>query len=192
MSFTKIFEFEEALAEYTGSPYVITTDCCTHALELVLRYQNIKEVEITAYTYLSVIQTLRMLGIKYTFTSDKWQGEYQIHNTNIWDSARRLEKDMYKDGMVQCISFGYSKPLQIGRGGAILTDNKEMYDILSMQRSDGRDLHISPWSAQKEIRHGYHYQMTIEQAISGLALLQKDIQPVTAGKYPDLRSVNLY
>ena len=33
-----IFEFEKRLAEYTGAPYVVTTDCCTHALELCIRW----------------------------------------------------------------------------------------------------------------------------------------------------------
>ena len=34
--FDKILEFETALAEYTGAPYAVMTDCCTHAIELCL------------------------------------------------------------------------------------------------------------------------------------------------------------
>jgi len=37
MSFQKLFDFELALAEYTGAPYVVLTDGCTHALELCMR-----------------------------------------------------------------------------------------------------------------------------------------------------------
>jgi len=29
--FDKIKKFEEELAEFTGAPYAIMTDCCTHA-----------------------------------------------------------------------------------------------------------------------------------------------------------------
>ena len=35
VSFDVLFEFEQALAEYTGSPYAVVTDCCTHAIERV-------------------------------------------------------------------------------------------------------------------------------------------------------------
>ncbi|SVD69861.1 uncharacterized protein METZ01_LOCUS422715, partial [marine metagenome] len=49
-----IQEFEEKLAQYTQAPYTIMTDCCTHALELCLRYEQIKTTEFTAYTYISI------------------------------------------------------------------------------------------------------------------------------------------
>jgi len=192
MPFSKIFEFEDALAEYTGAPYVITTDCCTHAIELALRYKQVKECNFSAHTYLSVLQTMRHLNIKYKLITDDWRGEYKFHNTNIWDSARRLAKDMYKQGDIQCISFGHSKPLEIGRGGAILTDDEEMYKIVSMWRSDGRDLHISPWANQHVINIGWHYQLTIEQAELGLQLLPNKQHDTTAGSYPDLRTINIY
>jgi dTDP-4-amino-4,6-dideoxygalactose transaminase len=35
--FEKIANFEKELSEFTNSPYVVTTDCCTHAIELCLR-----------------------------------------------------------------------------------------------------------------------------------------------------------
>ena len=36
MSFRALFDFEAALADYTGAPHVVLTDGCTHALELCL------------------------------------------------------------------------------------------------------------------------------------------------------------
>ena len=30
-------KFEQELATFTGAPYVVTTDCCTHAIELCFR-----------------------------------------------------------------------------------------------------------------------------------------------------------
>ena len=51
MSFQTLFDFESALAEYTGAPYVVLTDGCTHALELCFRHDNIKK---TAFLHLPI------------------------------------------------------------------------------------------------------------------------------------------
>ena len=47
---------------------------------------------------------------------------------------------MYEKGQIKCVSFGNSKPLHIGKVGAILLDDIDLYKKLSMMRSDGRDL----------------------------------------------------
>ena len=52
--FDKILQFEKALAEFTGAPYAIMTDCCTHAIELCFRYDRVKTCVFTPYTYLSI------------------------------------------------------------------------------------------------------------------------------------------
>ena len=94
MSFQTLFDFESALAEYTGAPYAVVTDGCTHALELCFRYDNIKETAFTPYTYLSIPMLMHHLGIKYEYHAtehrQQWVGEYKIEATRIWDSARRL------------------------------------------------------------------------------------------------------
>lgn len=189
-AFDPIYKFEQALGELTGAPYVVMTDCCTHALELCLRYVSpYKVVRIPAYTYISVPMTLRKLDIEYLFEDEEWVGEYQIKETNVWDSARKLQLGMYRPGQMQCLSFGYSKPLDIGRGGAILLDDRKAYNTLIKQRSDGRDLRISPWQDQKVFEIGYHYRPTIEEAVRGLELLPKVDQAVKYYKYPDLREI---
>ena len=130
--FNKILEFEAALAEYTGAPYVIMTDCCTHAIELCLRHDRIQRVTFTPYTYLSIPMLMHKLGIEYTYLDHAWQRwttEYQFHNTRIWDSARHMERNMYREGQMQCVSFGHGKPLSVGRGGAILLDDPAAYEI---------------------------------------------------------------
>jgi hypothetical protein len=116
---------------------------------------KVKACSFSAYTYLSVPQTMRKLNIDYSLIEDDWIGEYQFHGTRIWDSARRLEPNMYRAGQLQCLSFGYTKPIDIGRGGAILLDNKDDYIILSKMRYDGRDLEISPWDEQIKFYMGY-------------------------------------
>lgn len=192
MSFDTLFKFEEALAKYTGAPYVVVTDGCTHALELCFRLEHTTYTELTAFTYLSIPQLLRDLGISYTFRSDYWQtlGEYQFSNTNIWDSARLLREGMYRENQMQCLSFGNSKPLEIGKVGAILLDVKWKYDELSRMRSDGRDLRISPWQDQKVFGQGYHYCPTLEDCQKGIDKLPFVDQEPKYYQYPDLRSID--
>ena len=187
--FEKIKEFESALAKFTGAPYAVMTDCCTHAIELCLRYDKITRVQFPAHTYLSIPMTMHKLGIEYNYSDKLWIGEYQFIGTRIWDSARLLREGMYRPGQLQCLSFGHSKPLEIGRGGAILTDDVEIYDILSQQRYDGRDLSVSPWEQQKIFRVGYHYKPTIEEAVIGLEKLSGVDQTPKYFEYPDLREI---
>ena len=191
MSFDTILKFEQALAEYTGAPYAVMTDCCTHAIELCLRYQKIKNCTFTAYTYLSIPMTMHKLGIEYSLIREEWIGEYQFHETNIWDSARRLERGMYRAGQMQCLSFGHNKPLQIGHGGAIILDNKEAYGILLRQRYDGRDLSIAPWAVQRTFMVGYHYRPAIEDAQNGLEKLPLINEQPKYHQYPDLRDITI-
>lgn len=190
MSFNKLFEFEKALSEYTGAPYVVLTDGCTHALELCMRYDQVKQTQFTAYTYLSVPMLMRHLDIKFSLTDETWQGEYQFENTRIWDSARRLEHGMYRPGQFQCLSFGWTKPLQIGKVGAILTDDLEAYQLFSRQRADGRDLNL-PWESETQLILGWHYCPTLESCERGLAMLPNTIPQCQTSIYPDLRKINL-
>jgi dTDP-4-amino-4,6-dideoxygalactose transaminase len=195
--FDKILKFEQELAEFTGAPYAIMTDCCTHAIELCLRYEQVKSLKMTPYTYLSIPMLMHKLGIEYEYLDHEWQrwvGEYPFLNTRIWDSARRLEQGMYRVGTMQCLSFGHGKPLHIGHGGAIILDDETAYDTIIRMRYDGRDLNISPWQSQKEFTVGYHYKPSIEDAVQGLALLQglnefcPQPRPVD---YPDLRTITI-
>ncbi len=190
--FDSIAKFERELAEFTGAPYAIMTDCCTHALELCFRYDKVRSTRFTPYTYLSVPMTMHKLGISYSYTNDEWIGEYPFYNTRIWDSARRLEQNMYKPGAMQCLSFGFSKPLDSGRGGAILLGDVEAYDVIRQMRYDGRDLVFSPWQKQQVFRVGYHYRPTIEEAAAASAKLKSYTS--TAPKhveYPDLREIKI-
>ena len=197
MTFDDIKRFETALAEFTGAPYAIMTDCCTHAIEMCLRYDRVRGLKMTPFTYLSIPMTMHKLGIDYVYedeTEQTWVGEYQFRYTRIWDSARRFQKDMYREGQMQCLSFGYDKPLHIGRGGAILLDDKKAYESMIRMRYDGRDLDIKPWEQQREFKLGFHYKPTPEEAIQGLALLEglKEFCPEPKMvSYPDLRQIKI-
>ena len=192
MSFQTLFDFESALAEFTGAPYAVVTDGCTHAIELCFRLDRITYTEFTAFTYISIPQLMRELNVRYKMKTDYWnfQGEYSFGYTNIWDSARLLKPGMYRQGMKQCLSFGHGKPLQLGKGGAILLDNEWEYRELSKMRSDGRDLRISPWQDQKTFGEGYHYCPTLETCALGIEKLPS-VDPIpTLQDYPDLRTID--
>lgn len=193
--FEYIENFENELAEFTGAPYVVTTDCCTHAIELCLIYDDIKACRFTAFTYLSVIMTMHKLDISYSLLNEKWEGEYQFHDTRIWDSARRLQPDMYRPGQLQCVSFGYTKPLDIGRGGAILLDDKQAYTDLLKMRYDGRDLNVAPWISQQTFSVGYHYKLNPEECEKGSAQLHEYINAnnfdIKNSQYPDCRNITI-
>jgi len=62
MSFDKVTEFENTIADYFGSPYAVAVDCCTHGIELCLRLQDIKETLCPKHTYVSVPMTLMFYG----------------------------------------------------------------------------------------------------------------------------------
>jgi hypothetical protein len=143
-----------------------------------------------AFTYLSIPMTMRKLDISFGYTgNNEWVGEYQFVNTRIWDSARKLQLGMYRPDQMQCLSFGFDKPLNIGHGGAILLDDANAYKTLLAQRYDGRDLTKSPWQEQKVFEVGYHYRPTIEDAIRGLELLPTVDQKPKYKQYPDLREI---
>ena len=191
MAFDALFKFEQELAEYTGAPYVIATDGCTHAVELCLRYDRPHMLAFTAFTYVSIPMLMHHLQINYVLTTEEWSGEYQFHGTRIWDSARRLEPGMYRSGQMQCLSFGYSKPLYIGKVGAILLDDEAAYHTISAWRADGRDLRKQPWESQLTFAPGWHYCPTLDDCETGSALLPTLTPQNQKVEYPDCRKITI-
>ena len=190
-----LIEFEKRLSEYTGAPYVVLTDSCTHAIELCLRYRMPYDVyNIPKHTYLSVPMLFPKLGYKLEYNNDEWEYEYCINPTNIWDSARAFDEGMYRSGQLQCLSFGHQKRLQIGHGGAVLTGSKYIYETIKRMAYDGRDLSIVPWQNQTKFELGFHYNMRLEDAQKGIEMLDerllrpKDTQIVN---YPDCSKLNI-
>lgn len=194
--FDAITDFEDKLSEYTGSPFVVTTDCCTHAIELCFRLK-LKNgfnstITLPKKTYLSIPMIFHKLNIKYHLNNTEWNSEYNFGFTNIWDSARLLKSNMYNSGQMQCLSFGRTKPLEIGRGGAILLDNIDDYKWLKRASYDGRDLSFNPWESQETFEVGYHYMMRPEECIIGLNKMNNDeISHSSKFKYPDISKINL-
>lgn len=167
-NFSVIEDFEKIISEFFGSPYAVATDCCTHAIELCLRYERYNNILIPEHTYISIPFTAEKLGLKWEWQKNyQWRDYYYLGNTNIIDAAFLWKKDSYIENTYMCVSFQFRKHLSLGRGGIILLDNKEAYDILKKMVYDGR-ASDKPWGNQNINMIGYHYYMTPETASMGI------------------------
>lgn len=187
--FQIVEEFEHTIASLAGSKYAVAVDCCTNALFLCLKYINqINEtITIPKHTYIGVPSSIRNAGYKVSFEDLEWSGVYQLKPLPIFDGALRFRQNMYQGGF-HCLSFHIKKHLKIGRGGMILTDDKEASDWFKLARFNGRNPVEHLADDFKMI--GWNYYMTNYDAARGLWLLAgmsqtsslADIEPV----YPDL------
>jgi dTDP-4-amino-4,6-dideoxygalactose transaminase len=174
MSFEKVKQFEEAVAKFFGSPYAVAVDCCTHGLELSLRYNNVKKMTVPTRTYLSVPMLSNKLNIKMEWSRKKWL-EYYYLTDNIIDAAVLWRKNSYISGTLMCVSFQFKKHLSLGRGGVILLDDLNSKKDLKKMSYDGRSPDKS-WTQQNIQTIGYHYYMTPETADLGLKKLPDAIK----------------
>lgn len=187
--------FEKKVAAFAGSKFAVATDCCTHAMELSLRYLieigEIKDytVKIPKNTYISLPQMLRRLGFNIEFLSFVWTGCYYILGTRVIDGAVRWRPNMYIPGSLQCLSFQIKKRIPIGRGGMILCDSEEEYNWLKLASYDGRDLNL-PYDHPDHVKmDGFHYYMEPESAARGLILMSSILPGEDTGNstnYPDV------
>lgn len=171
--------FEKKVAEFSGSKFAVAVDCCTHAMELALRFQLYNhEIELSdtliipEQTYVSAAIMPMQLGFDVDFDKREWSGLYEMKGSRVWDSATRWNKGMYvENNGLQCISFQIKKRIPIGRGGMILCSNKEEYEWLKLASYDGRDLK-TPYTDKKHLKMvGWHYYMTPEDAARGIILM---------------------
>lgn len=195
MSFENIKLFEQRIAEFFGAPYAVATDCCTHAIELCMRQQEIKHFTVPKKTYISVPFLANKLGISFKWKDENWQDFYYLGGTNIIDAAVLWESDSYIPGTFMCVSFQFKKHLSLGRGGIILTDDEESAILLKKMSYDGR-LPDIPWREQNIDTMGYHYYMTPETATLGLQKLDNAIntKPTkwTIENWPDLTNMEIF
>jgi dTDP-4-amino-4,6-dideoxygalactose transaminase len=202
-------EFEKALADYTGAPYVVTLDNMSNALFLGLYYEknvvkNIKteSVSIPSRTYPSVPCEIIHAGLKVSFEHVEGhtiKGAYNLKNSNVWDSALRFTADMYIAGSHMCVSFtGPYKHFKLSKGGAILTDSLEAYHWFKRARYSGRrecSYHDDYFDML-----GWNFYMMPELAARGLLLMNQFYNLDGSKKhnqdlelpYPDLSKFEVY
>jgi dTDP-4-amino-4,6-dideoxygalactose transaminase len=197
-------DFEEKVAEYTGAPYAVALDNASNALFLALYYEKIsgKEIEIPSRTYMSVPCEIIHAGgmVKFNHVEGNTiKGAYQLYPTNVWDSALRFTHNMYIPNTHMCLSFtGPYKHLKLGKGGMIITDNKDAYEWFKRARYSGRN-QISYHDDTFDML-GWNFYMMPEIAARGLLLMNQFYNMDGTPKinedlelpYPDLSQYKVY
>lgn len=188
-------DFENILCKFYGAQYAVATDCCTHAIELCLRYKKYNNVTVPKHTYLSVPMTLEKLNLNWQWVDSTWKNYYYIGQTNIIDAAVYWKHNGYIPNTFMCLSFQFKKHLNLGKGGMILTDDFESYKHLKKMSHDGR-LPNLVWASQDVDTIGYHYYMTPETAQLGIERFDivKDIasRQWSWKDYPDLTTMSVF
>jgi dTDP-4-amino-4,6-dideoxygalactose transaminase len=190
--------FEEEVADYTGSPYAVSVDSCTNAIFLICKYLKVKEVTIPSKTYLSVPQSIIHSGGEVIFDTTKetndWSGIYQLKPYPIYDSAKRFTSNMYIPGSFMTLSFHIKKHLKIGKGGMILTDDKDAVNWFKKARYEGRGEKL--YHEDDIDMLGWNMYMTPQQASHGLSLMQNypvDVQDLDENNgYRDLTEFSVF
>ena len=194
MSFESIKTFENKIADFFGAKYAIAVDCCTHGIELCLRHEHINSIKVPKRTYISVPFLASKLNMFLEFKDENWKDYYYLTDIII-DAAVLWKKNSYIPGTFMSISFQFRKHLALGRGGCILTDNKEAAIKLKKMSYDGR-LPDVPWREQNIDTMGYHYYMTPETAELGLKKLPDAIKtkPIqwTINDWPDVSQMKIF
>jgi dTDP-4-amino-4,6-dideoxygalactose transaminase len=202
-------EFEEALSDYTGAPYVVALDNMSNALFLALYYEknvtkriSSDKITIPSRTYPSVPCEIIHAGLKVGFKKvdgNTIKGAYNLEGSNVWDSALRFTADMYITGSHMCISFtGPYKHFKLSKGGAILTDSLEAYHWFKRARYSGRrecSYHDDYFDML-----GWNFYMMPELAARGLLLMNQFYNLDGSKKhnedlelpYPDLSKFDAY
>ena len=194
MSFNIINKFEKQIAEFYGAPYAIAVDSCTHGVELALRYTNTDHMHVPNRTYLSIPFLADKLNIDLFWKDELWIDYYYITDQVI-DAAVLWKSGSYIPNTFMGVSFQFQKHLSLGRGGILLTDNKEAAIELKKMSYDGRHPDL-PWRDQDIDTIGYHYYMTPETAQLGLDKLPLAITNTprqwVVTDWPDLTQMKIF
>lgn len=195
MSFNTVRKFEQEIAAFYGAPYGVAIDCCTHGLELTLRYTKAKKIIVPEHTYLSVAMLADKLNIERLWQDREWE-DYYFLTLDIIDAAVYWKENSYIPGTFMVTSFQFKKHLSLGRGGMILTDNEEAANKLRSMAYDGRTSTSLPWAEQNITEIGYHYYMTPETAQLGLNRLE-EAKKIESKKwswvdYPNIRNFKVF
>ena len=202
-------DFEKALSDYTGAPYVVTVDNQSNALFLALYYEkNVKKsitgdtITIPSRTYPSVPCEIIHTGLKVGFDHVEGKtikGAYELKGSNVWDSALRFTADMYIPETHMCVSFtGPYKHFKLSKGGAILTDSHDAYLWFKRARYSGR--RECSYHDDNLDMLGWNFYMMPELATRGMLLMNQFYNIDGTKKrnedlelpYPDLSKFKIY
>lgn len=201
--YTVVEELERRIAEWTGAPYAVAVESCSAAIFLCLQWVNKDkmwdglDVVCPSRTYPSVPCSIIHSRMKVKFNDFRWEGEYRLWPTEIWDSALRFRKGMYRGGgAMQCISGHIKKRLNVGRLGMILLDDEDAYKWLKKARFDGRD--PVPLKDDNFTQLGFNMYLEPANAARAIQIFEtmrdKDLPdlPFEDQGYPDLSLYPIY
>lgn len=190
-------DFEQAVSDYTGAPYVVAVNSCTMALLLAIKWYIQKHfksvIEIPKRTYVSVPMSIIHAGGNVAFRDEDWLGCYQLAPYPVFDCARMFTGSMYAAGMM-CVSFHTTKILGDTQGGAILLDDVKAAAWLRRMRFDGRHEGVPP-NRDSFTEIGYHCYMSPDIAarlLHRLSVLPQYNPPLPNDDYPDLSTFEIF
>lgn len=197
--FQVVKDLEAAICEYTGAPYCVTTNSCTMAILLAVKYCLDEmnwpaKVSIPKRTYVSVPMSAMHAGADVIFRDEVWAGQYQLLPMPVWDCARLFTSGMYKLGQLMCLSFHTTKTLGDTQGGAILCNNAFAYDWFKRMRFDGRTEGVPP-NLDSFTEIGFHAYMSPDVAarlLHKLSMLPAHNAPLPNDNYPDLSQFEVF
>lgn len=200
-----IKEFERKISVYSGCKYGVAVDCATNGLFLALKYlkyieepenYNYDTITIPSHTFMSVPATIINAGFKVWFEEIDWSGVYQLKPTRIWDGSVRFTKNMFiGENALHILSFQYKKRLPIGRGGMVLTNDKNAMSWIKQARQFGRHMDIDQWHDIPEII-GWNMYMTPDDAARGILIFDQlsETNPDSGcqNNYQDLSKMQIF
>jgi dTDP-4-amino-4,6-dideoxygalactose transaminase len=199
--YSVVHSLEKLLANYAGSKYCVCVESGSAAILLSLFWFKVKNGELGTVscpkkTYPSIPCSIILMGGKVSFRDEDWRGTYNLNPYPIVDGALRFKKGMYEPGTFHMVSMHVRKHIPVGRGGAILLDDKEAYEWLKKARFDGRE--PKPLSEDNFTQLGFNMYMEPSNAARAIQLIQalgdRELEDLKAEdqKYPDLSKFDIY
>jgi len=138
MNFNTVKEFENTIAEFYGAPYGVAVDCCTHGVELALRYTCAESITVPTRTYISIPFLANKLGIELQWTTKEWEDYYYL-TPEVIDAAVLWTRNSYIPGTYMCLSFQFQKHLSLGSNhehkGSVSKKSKKSFILQESTRS---------------------------------------------------------
>jgi len=116
-AFKVVRDFEQALCDFTGAKYAVTTTSCTMALLLACEWKiremnggntrhdwkrgpdgvtyKTPKITIPNRTYVGVPMSIIHAGSRVGFRDEEWVGSYRLDPLPVWDSARWFTHGMF-------------------------------------------------------------------------------------------------
>ncbi len=187
-AFEVVEAFEKAVADFSGARYCVATNTGTSAIFLSLKYRRQQQsgpVIVPSKTFISVPMAVLEAGFAIEWDATPWSGVYELDPLAIIDGALRFKRGMYAGGL-HCLSFHARKILNIGEGGAVLTDDIGEASWLKAARYSGRT--PPNYDVREVSMRGFQAYMTPEKAARGLHLMEYigDGEEDQVVEYPDL------